>query len=97
MEKETLKSIPNLLDNLLDTVKNFSLKIQELIDSEKLASTIQSIKSTTTESRVQSIFESVFQNTFGTLMNTITKYITIIGVSLFLIVLLMLLMTVSIL
>jgi predicted PurR-regulated permease PerM len=97
MEKETLKSIPKLLDNLLDTVKNFSLKIQELIDSEKLASTVESIKSTTTESRVQSTFENIFQNTFGALMNTVTNYITIIGVSLFLIILLMLLMTVSIL
>ena len=97
MEKETLKGIPKLLDNLLDTVKNFSLKIQELIDSEKLASTVESIKSTTTESRVQSTFENIFQNTFGALMNTITNYITIIGVSLFLIILLMLLMTVSIL
>jgi len=94
MDKETLKSIPTLLDRLLDSVKNFSLRIQELIDSDNL---INKIKSNTTESRIDSIFQNIFKNTFGTILETITNYVLIIGGALFLIILLMLLLTVTIL
>lgn len=94
MDKETLKNIPTLLDSLLETVKNFSLKIQELVNSGDI---IDKINSTTTEFRVDSIFQNIFKNTFGTLFETITNYVLIIGGALFLIILLMLLLTVSIL
>lgn len=94
MDATTLKNIPTLLEKLFDGIKNFSLKIQELVNSGDI---IDKIKSTTTEFRVDSIFQNIFKNSFGTLFETITNYVLIIGGALFLLILLMLLLTVSIL